>query len=196
MSPFFEISLDGLEDLRDQLRHDPEGRLVEHQEPRLRHQPPTDRQLLLLAAGERLGPLPLALRQPREEGENRFERLLRPLFRIDGVRPHEQVVDHGESTEELAPLRHHGDPPPHDVVRRDGVEGLAVQEDLPGPEPQEPRDRPQDGALPRPVGADEAHHLALFHGEGDVLDREDPALVPDGGVPDFKHGSDPPGRPG
>ena len=54
----------------------------------------------------------------------------------------------------------------------------------------------QDGALPGAVGADEGHHLALLHVEGDVLDREDPALVADGDVLHLKHGSDPPGRPG
>ena len=70
---------DGLEDGLHQQRREAERRLVEQEQPRLRHQPPGDGEHLLLAAGERAGELANALAQPGKEGEAAVEVLLRGL---------------------------------------------------------------------------------------------------------------------
>ena len=58
--------LDDLEDLGDELRCEPERRLVEHQELRVGHQRPADREHLLLAAREVSRPLPTTLLEARK----------------------------------------------------------------------------------------------------------------------------------
>ena len=64
-----------LERHRGDLRRETRRRLVEHQQPRPRHQRAPDRQHLLLAAAQRPRPLALSLLQPREELEHERQRL-------------------------------------------------------------------------------------------------------------------------
>src|SRR4029077_14404585 len=60
-------AIDQLEDLLDQNRRQPSGRLVEQEQLRLGHQRPADRAHLLLAARHAAGELMASLTHPREK---------------------------------------------------------------------------------------------------------------------------------
>ena len=82
------------EDLAHDQRRKPERRLVEQEHARLRHHRATERQHLLLTAGERSGLLLAALEEAREELEHAGEVALRDTALHP--RAEAQVVEHRE----------------------------------------------------------------------------------------------------
>ena len=84
---------------------------------RLGHQGAADRQLLLLAAGERAGRLVGALRQDREQGLHFLARLRSGGGRIaarGGAEP--QILRHRQRREDPPAFRHHGEAAAHDLL--------------------------------------------------------------------------------
>ena len=90
---------------------------------------PRDRELLLLAAGQVAAAAVQHLLEHREQ----LEQFLRDggAARLGG-QPHAQVLLHREAGEDLAALRHEADTRAGALVRRGGVDGLAVEFDAAG----------------------------------------------------------------
>src|SRR5713226_2583098 len=132
--------LDLLEQPLDELGGEAEGGLVHQQQPRLRHQRPSDRQHLLLAARERPGHLRPSLAQPREEREDLVELGREPRAVAPREGSHLEVLVHGESGEELAAFGDPGDAELVDAVRGEPVDRPALELDGAGARLQEPED--------------------------------------------------------
>ena len=71
-------------------------------------------------------------------------------------------------------LVHHPDPRRDGVARAAELDRLAAEEDLPLVGRVQPEDRVHEGALARPVLAEEAEHLALAEHQADVPVGDDP----------------------
>ena len=172
------LAVDGEDRARDLLhehRGEPERRLVEEEEPRAGHQRPPDGEHLLFAPAHGAGRLAPALAKPRKALEHPLDvrRDLPPPPPKE--RPHEEVVHDREVREDAPPLRHHGDPEGHDLVRPEPVDAPPVEDDLPRREPGEPGDGAQRRRLAGPVRPDEGHDVALV--ELDRHARDGPHLV-------------------
>src|SRR5947207_1699397 len=61
-------------------------------------------------------------------------------------------------------------------MRRHRVDPLAVEQDVTLTRLEQPRDRPQRGALAGPIRPDQGHDLALVDGDGDALQGVDVAV--------------------
>src|SRR5204862_326645 len=142
-------------------RHDAEARLVEHEEPRARHEGAGDREHLPLAAREG----PRALAGPlAEHGEERVDALehLPPVGRLRvGERAERQVLADGQAAEEPPALGDEDHAQPHAVGGLELTEGPAREADLaaPGP-PRPPSPRASAPTWPRRAGADAARWRA------------------------------------
>src|SRR3972149_6995688 len=144
----------------------------------------------------RAPPLPLPLREPREEIENPREALAPPP--AGPARPGAQleVLSHRHGGEELAALRHVRDTAGDDSRRIHAVEALARELDAPAAERQQAGDGPERRRLPRPVAADERHRLALAHLERGLVDGRHVALAAPAPAQAQQGGHTfPPGRP-
>ena len=158
------------EDGRDDDGRQPERGLVEHEEPRARHQRAPDRGHLLLAARERPGELPAALGQEREEREHALERLPPQAPALGAARAQLEVLEHGHRGEELAALRHVGDPARHDGRGRQPADPPALELDGAAAQREEAADRAERRRLARAVRADQRDDLALADLERDAAD--------------------------
>ena len=99
--------LDDTENRFDHPRRQPERRLVEHQQPRRHHQGASDRQHLLLAAGQRAGLLSPPLCQNRKIAVHQLHFFVRPAG--GGVAADPEVFLHRQADEGAAAFRHVGD---------------------------------------------------------------------------------------
>ena len=110
--------LDDLGDLVDDLRREPQRRLVEQQQLRAGHQRAADRDHLLLAAGEQPGGLGAPLAQAREQVEHGLE--LAPALRAAGQRhaARAQVLLDRQPREDAPALGHLDDARAHDLGGR------------------------------------------------------------------------------
>src|SRR6266542_2338281 len=155
--------------LLDEDRREAEARLVEHEEPRLRHERAPDRAHLLLPAGEAAGDLATPLAQPRERREDLLEVPRRGGAHARVVGAELEVLAHRELRPELAPLGHERDPELGARRGRHREEGAAAELDLTSPRRAEPGDRAQRRGLPRPVRAEERDDLPLAHHEREAV---------------------------
>src|SRR5205085_818207 len=157
-------------------RREPERRLVEEQELRARHERAGDRELLLLAAGERGGRQPQALAEDREELEQ-------PLAAVavrgtpGGGRADPQVLGDCEAGEEPPPLGREADAALHDPLRWEVADLLAGERDPPRVRPVEADDREERRRLPGAVRPEERDDLAFADLQVDVPDGDDRAVA-------------------
>ena len=154
---------DQIEHLQRHHGRQTERRLVEQHQRRLGHQAATDRQHLLLAAGQRGGQLALSLAQHREEivdvARGRRASAARPD--VDGAEP--QVLAHAEAREHHPAFGHEHQPRAHaDVGRR-------VRDVLTAPADSASRDRQHAGKrlhqrrLARAVRTEQRRRASFAH---------------------------------
>ncbi len=177
--PLARDALHGLEDLGDQLGHDPQGGLVQHEQFGPAHEPPGDRHLLLLAAGKCAGALVGARLDPGEQPQDRLQAFGDLLLGFHGVGPQQQVVLHRQAREKPPPLRHQSDLFLDDVVGRLAGDHLVVQADLALRRLEQAQDGFEQRGLAGAVGADQRNDLTAFDLKRDILDGQKP-LVPHG----------------
>ena len=165
----------------------PERRLVQQQQPRLRHQAARDRDHLQLAArqrpaqriGERAGcpgNRSNIASASRDSCDFAARRLDAPsmMFSLT-VRPGKTRRPSG--TCEM--------PMPHDRFRPEACDRLAVEQDFAGRRLREAGDRAQGGRLAGAVGAEQRHHLPFLDAERDAAQRFDLAVA-DHEIADFE----------
>ena len=113
--PFLLELLERLDQVLDDRRREPLGRLVHDQERRVREQRARDREHLLLAAGELRAAVSLALAEAREELVRALDR---PALRAAARAEHAEMLVDRERREEAPSLRHVADAELRDLVRR------------------------------------------------------------------------------
>jgi hypothetical protein len=142
-----------------------------------------DRHHLLLAAAHGVGELAAPLGKPRKHGEHAGHPALLGGPRVADVGAHAQVVHDGHLAEQAAALGHQGDAGGHHPVRRLGLDGPALEQDVPaGLGPHQAGDGVEQRGLAGAVGAqnhrgppgrdlkrDAMQRLVLAVGDGDVL---------------------------
>ena len=150
------------------LRGETSRRLVEHEQPRPRHQRAAHRQHLLLTAAQGPCLLALSLPQARKEAVDELERCwIRPAR----VGTEMEIALQGHRREEM-PLRGHvGDPRARYTVGGTSRQVLPVQDDSAGHRLKQPRDSPEERRLARAVRADDHHRLASANLDVDVVDH-------------------------
>ena len=159
---------------RDQLGHQrrgqPQGQLVDQQQPGGHDQGLGQGQHLLLAAGQGGGAASQPLPEPGEQVERVGD------AGVGGGPGHEV----GEEAEVLLDGEPGGDgvaahdlvqPHPHPPGGRGAGDVEAPEADAAGADRLEARDGPQGGGLARPVGPQQHRHLSLLHGEAGVEHR-------------------------
>jgi hypothetical protein len=180
-------------DLRHDPGREPERRLVEQQHPRPRDQGARDHQHLPLAAGQggRQLPAPVGQRPEAVVRLGQRRRPVRPPRGEAGPRHHAdpQVLLDGELGDDALPLGNVRDPGSGHVLRAAPGPVGAVEQHPPAARPHHAADRPQQGGLARPVGAEHGrdrgrpgrdrhlvkrHHLAVARHQ--VLDDEGRSL--------------------
>ncbi len=72
--------------------------------------------------------------------------------------------------EDMASLGNEGDPAAYPLIRRQNIDPLAEEADLPPVHLQDPGDGPHDGRLAGAVGADDGDDLFLPHPEAGIVD--------------------------
>ena len=166
---------DRVEDLLDQDRRQPHARLVQQEEPGVRHERTADREHLLLAAREGAGHLTDALGEPREEGEDALE--VGGDSRVASeIGAHHQVLANREAVEDAATLGHVRHAPRDDRVRRHVEERLGLERDGAARRMKKARDRLERGRLSGAVVAEDRDDLAAAHLEPHALERPDLAV--------------------
>ncbi|MBP2678755.1 MAG: hypothetical protein H6Q82_1820, partial [Deltaproteobacteria bacterium] len=149
------------------------SRLVEKEQVGPLDKTPPDGQHLLLPSGQGPGKLGRALGQTRKETEDPLEALLHLFPGRAGIRPHLEVLPDAHVGEDAPTLRDVGDPQPRDPVGRETGDRFPVVHDAPRFGTYDAGERPQDGALPRPVRADESDDLPSPDSEGNIANRLD-----------------------
>src|SRR4030095_7297341 len=119
---------DRVEDLLDQHRSQSHRGLIQQQQARPSHERASDRQHLLLAAGEGAGHLRDALLQPGEQDEHALQIVGDPGV-VPQECPHDEVLAHGEAVEDAPALRHVANPQAHHGVGRAAGEHAILQVD-------------------------------------------------------------------
>src|SRR5947207_432981 len=149
-------------DLGDEQRREALRRLVDQEQRVAVQERARDRDHLLLAAGERPGPLLAAL---LELGEELVDEA---VARLGGALGEAEVLGHGEPGKDVAVLGDVADPAPDDGVRRQRGDLLAGEHD--GAAARRKPEQAADGRrLPGAVTAEERGDAALRHGERDSL---------------------------
>src|SRR6185295_4935345 len=107
-----------VEDDVDDLRREPERRLVEEEQPRTGGEAPGDRELLLLASGERAGMPTPELAHDREQLDDRLEVVCRPRPARTCSQPQPEVLLDREIAVDPPPLGHQRDTLARDLLGR------------------------------------------------------------------------------
>src|SRR5882724_650757 len=166
------VAVDAADRLRqalDDLGREAEERLVDHEQPRPRHEAARDGDHLLLAAGQRVRRLAGARGDDREELGDAL------VFGLAGaagrrvIAAEPDVLAHAEVREEAPPLEHVGDAAADDAVSGQTRDGLALEGD--GARAQQARDAVHQGGLAAAVGAEEGDHLAALDGQARPPER-------------------------
>src|SRR4029434_4270386 len=114
-----------------------------------------------------------------EDGEVGVDLVEERLFALLGharpLEPGAQGLQHGEEAEHAPVLGHPGDSQMRELVRRQPRDVLALEEHAASRGAHDPRDGLHGGALAHAVPAEQAHHLARLHLEGDAV--QDVALA-------------------
>ncbi len=92
----------GLEDLVDELRHDPLRRLVQHEKSWARHQCSSDCEHLLLATGQRVGALRQTFLEARKQIKDSHQRLVAIRSVAEEVTTEAQIVGNAEARKQTA----------------------------------------------------------------------------------------------
>ena len=142
-------------------------RLVEHEQPRPRHQRAAHRQHLLLTAAQGPCLLALSLPQAREEVVDELERC---RVRPPRVGTENEIALQGHRREQMPLRRHVGDPSARYAVGGTSRQVLPVQDDPAGHRLKQPRDSPEERRLARAVRADDRHRLASANLDVDAVD--------------------------
>ena len=114
------------------------------------------------------GRAPAMLGEHREQFVDAGER---PGTGTSAVGAEQEVLLDREAREQPAPFRHHGDAPPHDLMRGASADRLAVEYHHVVAAWQRARDRAQECGLAGAVGADDGDGLALLDGDVDIEKR-------------------------
>ena len=202
-----------LEDRRHEPRRQPQRGLVQHEQPRARHERAPDGHHLLLAARERLHRRAPALGEHGKQRVDALERRAPARPRARGEGAELEVFLHRHAAEEPAALGNERDTTLDDQVRIERAQVLAVPADRARPPstprgPHEAGDAIQQRALAGAVrteqrddlaGADGERH-ARQHGHVAVTGLEPPDLKHARGAPRRRRGrrrrrSDPPPPP-
>ena len=158
---------------RQQLLHDrgreTEGELVDHEQAGPGDERHSERQHLLLTAGEVARGFVEALAQHREETEHVLDAVVCPRA-VGAVQPtgEAEVLGNRERREHAVAARHLYDAAPCHFVRRRVGHVAAVEHDRAVRRLDQPRDALQEGRLARAVGAEQRDDLALVDLEVDV----------------------------
>src|SRR5262245_11871665 len=158
------------EDLPDDDRREPEGRFVEEQEKRPRHERAGDREHLLLAARERSGLLLAAPVEPREMAADPLV-VLREAASLE-IPAQTEVLVHRQLTEDAAALRDVCDSGARDALGGGARHALAREPDVARGR-HETGDRPQRRRLAGAVPAEDRDDLALPHAQRNAVQRLD-----------------------
>ena len=143
------------EQFLDNDRGQPLGRLVQQQHPRIERERATDRQHLLLAAGELIAEIVAALFQPRK---HLVDLCHRPWSRL---RHRGHVFFDRQRAEDIALLRHPADPCPRPLVRPH-LRDIPPAKGDGSPEPfVNPDNRIDQRGLAGAVAAEQRQHLAF-----------------------------------
>jgi hypothetical protein len=164
---------DDSEDLRDEEGREAERRLVEQQQPGPLHECARQREHLLLAAAECPCLLAAPLFEPRKEGLDAREVVLRRAARI---RAKAEVLPDGQLRERAAALRDVGDPEACDGVGPESAQPRPCEEQL-AVAADTARDRAQRRGLARAVRSEHGGDLALLDGERDPVQRLNGAVA-------------------
>ena len=156
------------EQILDHLRREAEGRLVQEQQLRLRHQAAREREHLLLAARKEPGALVRRSRS-RQTVEQRLDLALRHFAAQVGAEA--DVVQHRELREHLAALGHQHHALRHDPVRREILQVLALESHFSRDRAMQSRERAHQRRLAGAVGAQHRDQLALLDLQIDVADH-------------------------
>src|SRR5581483_8474585 len=140
-----------------------ERRLVDQEEPRARHEPAPDRDHLLLAAGERVGPLRAALPEAREESLDPGEALGPVALRRRVIRAELEILPDGEVGEQPAALEDVSQAERDALVGRQAVDRTPGQPDPALARSHQTRDAVEERRLPGAVRTQERDDLALPH---------------------------------
>jgi hypothetical protein len=161
----------------DRDRRQAEGDLIEDDQARRGHQRTADGQHLLLAAGQ-FGPRaapPLA--EHVEELVDRAEPPVPLAGRPGRTGPEQQVLLDREVAENPAAFHAVRDAETDDAVRGPSVDAAPVEPDLAAGDRQHPADRPGRGRLAGTVRAQQGEHFPFRHGERDVVQRAERAVL-------------------
>src|SRR3989454_845453 len=157
--------------VRDDLGREAEERLVDHEQPRPRHEAARDGDHLLLTAGERVRRLTRARGDDREELGDALVFRLAGAARRRVIAAEPDVLAHAEVREEAPPLEHVGDATADDAVSGQTRDGLALEGDGAGARAQQARDAVHQRGLAAAVGAEEGDHLAALDGQARPPER-------------------------
>ena len=150
---FLVERLERLDQVLDDRRREPLGRLVHDQQRRVRQQRAADRKHLLLATRELRAAVPAALGETREELVDALDRP--PLRAAAAPGDHAQVLVDRQGREQPAPLGHVADPQLRDLVRRPADKLSSLEADRPGDAcRRHADDRVAQRRLAHPVAAD------------------------------------------
>ncbi len=152
-------------DLGAHQRREPLRRLVEDEQLRIGHQRAADRQHLLLAAGELIAHVALALGKLRKEIEHARKRPARAVARSSS---RDQVFGDGERRKDLPSLRHQAEPRLRDPVGRQSDERAALEHDAAAKHRQQAHDGVDRRGLTHAVAPQQRHHLAGIDPKADV----------------------------
>ena len=158
----------GVENLPDDQRGEPERRFVEQQQPRPAHQRAPDRQHLLLAARQRAAALPAPFFEDRKQREHAAAIFLE-MPRIDDRRADAQVFEHRHARKNASSFRRVRDPEPHDLEGRQKRDVASLEHDTAAPRPRVAADRHQQRRFAGAVRADDRDDLASADLQIDAL---------------------------
>ena len=165
------------EDDVDDLRREAERRLVEQQDIGPGDERARDRELLLLAAGERTRPAPRELLDDRELRVDRLDVLAGARARAPPREAEPQVLLDRQLGEDAPPLGHERDARARDVLGRPAAQRVAGQPDLAAPSAHQSHDRVQRRRLARAVRTDQADDLAPADLEREAAHGGDAAVA-------------------
>src|SRR5258706_5193900 len=153
-------------DLLDDNRRETKAEFVGKQHLWLSHQRAADGQHLLLAAGERVAELPFAAFN-RWKHRHHAAVVRRNVLAAPHIGTDHEVLAHGQIWKNASPLRHMRDATPYNLLGPETGNLLTPQRNRARSRTHDAADGPQQGRLPRAIGAENGDKAA-----GLDLDRD------------------------